>query len=591
MPSDVPCHASLSGRGCGAGTDRPPLPSMETAVVPVSDNAIAAPPAGGLGAKLATLPTRTLVSAGVGVIALVALLVAMSFTLGKSDHKVLFSNLSEKDGAVVIAKLDQLGVDYKFADGGGSILVPASRVYELRMKLSAAGVNKGSIAGYELLDGNSSFGQSDGQQRVQLKRALEGELTRTIQSLASVQAARVMLSMPQQSGFFREQQKPTASVTVQLHPGRTLEREQIAGIVHLVASSVPELSTKAVSVLDGNGALLWPQDDRNGAAGFDSAQLRYLKEVEASHLKRVMDLLEPVVGRENLRATVTAEVDFTQQESTAEEFKPNQGDAPAAVRATRTEESTQADPNRPSGVPGAASNQPPVPATAPMTGASAPLQGAQAGGGTGTARREAETSYAVDKTVRITRNATGTVRRLHAAVVVNHKTGTDAKGKPTSTPLTDEEIQKLTALVQQGIGFNQERGDSVRVVNAPFRIETQPPAEAVPIYLQPWAQDLLRAGLTPAALVLVALVIVFALIRPAVKAATAPPPPPASPVGTQLDAVVAGDEKLPELEGEAETLALEDKTNGKLESARQLARQNPAVVANIVRNWVSGDAA
>lgn len=565
---------------------------METAVVPVSDNALAAaaPPAAGLGAKLATLPTRTLVSAGVGVIALVALLVTMSFTLGKSDHRVLFSNLSEKDGAVVIAKLDQLGVDYKFADGGGSILVPASRVYELRMKLSAAGVNKGSIAGYELLDGTSSFGQSDGQQRVQLKRALEGELTRTIQSLASVQAARVMLALPQQNGFFREQQKPTASVTVQLHPGRTLERDQIAGIVALVASSVPELNTKAVSVLDGNGALLWPLDDRNGAAGFDSAQLRYLKEVEASHLKRVMDLLEPVVGRENLRATVTAEVDFSQTESTAEEFKPNQGDAPAAVRATRTEESTQADPSRPSGVPGAASNQPPVPATAPMTGASAPLQGAQAGGGAANARRESETNYAVDKTVRVTRNATGTVRRLHAAVVVNHRSGTDAKGKPTSTPLTDQEIEKLTALVQQGIGYNQERGDSVRVVNAPFRVEAQPPAEAVPIYMQPWVQDLLRAGLTPAALALVALVIVFTLIRPAVKAATAPPPAP-SPVGGQLDAVVAGDEKLPELEGDPAVMALEDKSNGKLESARLLARQNPAVVANIVRSWVSGETA
>ena len=564
---------------------------METAVVPVSENAIAAAePGNRLGAKLAAMPTRTLVSAALGVILLVALLVAMGLSVGRTEHRVLFSNLSEKDGAAVIAKLDQMGVAYKFADGGGSILVPADRVYELRMKLSAAGVNKGTISGYELLDGANSFGQSDGQQRVQLKRALEGELTRTIQSLASVQAARVMLSMPQQSGFFREQQKPTASVTVQLHPGRTLEREQIAGIVHLVASSVPELATKAVSVIDGSGSLLWPQDERGGAAGFDSAQLRYLREVEASHLKRVMDLLEPVVGRENLRATVTAEVDFTQQESTAEEFRPNQGENPAAVRATRIEESNQADPNRPSGVPGAASNQPPVPATAPMTGASAPLQGAQTGGN-GSSRREAETSYAVDKTVRVTRNATGTVRRLHAAVVVNHKTGTDAKGKPTSTPMTDEEIQKLTALVQQGIGFSQDRGDSVRVVTAPFRIEAQPPAEAVPFYMQPWVQDLLRAGMTPAALALVALVIVFALIRPAVKAATAPPPAPPATVGTQLDAVVAGDEKLPELEGGAATPALEDKSNGKLEAARALARENPAVVANIVRNWVSGETA
>lgn len=562
---------------------------MVTAVVPVSDNALAAAETDRLGARLAAMPTRTLVLGALGVVVLVALLVGMALSLGKSEYRLLFSNLGEKDGAAVIAKLDQLGVNYRFADGGGSILVPADRVYELRMKLSAAGVSRGSISGYELLDGSSSFGQSDGQQRVQLKRALEGELTRTIQSLSSVQAARVMLSIPQQNGFFREQQKPTASVTVQLHPGHALEREQIAGIVHLVASSVPELQTKAVSVLDGNGTLLWPQDERDGSAGFDSAQLRYLREVESGYLRRVTELLEPVVGRENLRATISAELDFTQQESTSEEFKPNQGQAPATVRAQRTEESTQADPTRPSGVPGAASNQPPVPATAPMSGASAPLQGAQAGAPTGSARREAETSYAVDKTVRVTRNASGTVRRLHAAVVVNHRTGTDAKGKPTSTPLSDEEMQKLTALVQQGIGFDAERGDSVRVINAPFRVETPPPAETQPIYLQPWLHDLLRAAMTPAALALVALVVVFALVRPALKAATVKPPEPA--LGTQLDTVVADDERLPAPEQEQAALALDNKVSGKLHGARQLARENPGVVANVVRSWVSGDAA
>lgn len=563
---------------------------METAVVPAPEPAIVPPPPR-LAERVAAMPARMLVSAAIGIVGLVAVLVAMAFLMRTDDRKVLFSNLSEKDGAAVIAKLDQLGVDYKFSDGGGTILVPAARVYELRMKLSAAGVNKGSIAGYELLDGNSGFGQTDGQQRVQLKRALEGELTRTIQSLASVQAARVMLSMPQQSGFFREQQKPTASVTVQLHPGRSLEPDQIAGIVHLVASSVPELNTKAVSVLDGNGALLWPQDERNGSQGFDSAQLRYLKEVENNHLKRVLELLEPVVGRENLRATVTAEIDFSQVESTAEEFKPNQGDAPASVRAMRVEESNQADPARPSGVPGAASNQPPTAATAPINGASAPLQGAQTGGGAGQSRRESETSYAVDKTVRVTRNASGSVRRLHAAVVVNHRSTTDPKGKTSSVPLTDPELEKLTALVQQGIGFNQQRGDSVRVVNAPFRIEATTPPEALPLWQQPWVHELARIGAAPAALALVALVLAFGLVRPAVKAATTPPAPPEAALGTQLDAMVSDDEKLPELAAEEAAKALEDsRSANKLEAARKLAKENPTAVANIVRSWVNGEA-
>ena len=566
--------------------------SSETAVVPLPDAALAPAPQG-FGARLAALPGGTLTKAAIGIVALIAVLVVLGLSLRDGDYKVLFANLSEKDGAVVMAKLDQLNVNYKFADGNGSILVPAARVYELRMKLSAAGVNKGSIAGYELLDG-TGFGQSDGQQRVQLKRALEGELTRTIQALSSVQSARVMLAMPNQNGFFREQQKPTASVTVALHPGRTLEREQVAGIVALIASSVPELQSKAVSVVDGDGALLWPRDD-NGTQGFDSAQLRYLKEVEASHLRRVVELLEPVVGRDNLRATVTAEIDFSQTEATAEEFKPNQGDAPATVRASRSEESTQTDPAKPSGVPGAASNQPPVPASAPINGSAQALQGAGAGAN-GSSRKEVETNYAVDKTVRVTRAASGTVRRLHAAVVVNNRSTTDPKGKTSTVPLTDAEIEKLTALVQQGIGFNQQRGDSVRVVNAPFRIEPPAPVEAVPFYMQPWVQDLLRAGAAPFALALVALVIVFALIRPAMKAALTPPTPPAAAEednkGTQLDAVVDGEEGLPALASDGSTPALEaPKVNEKLEAARALARSNPAAVANIMREWVSGEPA
>jgi flagellar M-ring protein FliF len=565
---------------------------METAVIPVSDNAIAAAAPTGLGPRLAAMPTRILVSAAIGVVVLVALLVAMAFSLRTSDHKVLFSNLSEKDGAVVIAKLDQLGVDYKFADGGGSILVPASRVYELRMKLSAAGVNKGSINGYELLDGSSSFGQSDGQQRVQLKRALEGELTRTIQSLASVQAARVMLAMPQANGFFREQQKPTASVTVQLHPGRTLEREQIAGIVHLVASSVPELNTKAVSVVDGNGALLWPQDDRNGAQGFDSAAAA-LPEGGREQPPQARDgLLEPVVGRENLRATVTAEVDFSQIEVHRRGVQAQPGRRTGRRARQRTEESSQADPPSPAACPAPPATsrrcRPPRRSTARRQ----PLQGAQ-----GRRCRRQQPPRSGDQLRRRQDGARDAQRHRHRAPAARRRGGQPPQqhrpqGQVTTVPLTAAELEKLTALVQQGIGFSKDRGDSVRVVNAPFRIEPTA-SRAVPFYLQPWVQDLLRAGLAPAALALVALVVVFALIRPAIKAATAPPVTEVSAVGGQLDAVVADDEKLPGLTGPGGVPALEEpKVNAKLAwPARALAKDNPAAVANIVRGWVSGESA
>jgi flagellar M-ring protein FliF len=533
--------------------------------------------------RIAALPPRTKLSALIGIAALVAVLVALVLATRSAEFRVLFANLSERDGGPIIEKLAQMNVPYRFADGSGTILVPADKVYDLRLKLSAAGLPKGSVSGYELLD-KTPFGQTQGQERISVQRAIEGELTRTIQSLASVQAARVHLALPNQNGFFREQQKPSASVVLNLHAGRTLDRAQVAGIVHLVSSSVPELAARSVSVIDGTGALLSGPEAPGSASGLDAHQLQYLREVEAANVKRVLQLLEPVVGRENVRATVTADVDFSQTESTAEEFKPNQGaDAAASVRATRSEESQQPGSPTPSGVPGAQSNQPPVPGQAPINGAAQALQAAGGGTAGGNARREVETRYEVDKKVSVTRQATGTVRRLNAAVVVNHRSVTDAKGKTTTLPLAAEEIDKLTTLVQQGIGFSKERGDSVRVINAPFHNEAAPAPEALPLWREPWMQELLRSAALPAALALVALAIVFVLIRPAVKAGF-PPAPPAK--GAQLDEVVAGDAALPA--PEPAIAALDAPPPPKLEAIRGLAKQNPAAVASVLRGWVNG---
>ena len=551
---------------------------MDSAVVPQ-----ALPVSTGFGARLITLPPKTKLMAGLGAAALIVVLIAMALTMRQGDYRVLFANVAEKDGGAIVERLTQMNVPYRFAEGSGTIMVPASQVYDLRLKLSAAGLPKGSINGYELLD-KTPFGQTQGQERINVQRALEGELTRTIQSLQSVEAARVHLALPNQNGFFREQQKPSASVVLTLHPGRTLERAQIAGIVHLVSSSVPELSAKAVSVIDGSGTLLSSQDGGSGAQGLDSQQLQYLRDIESGYTKRVVDLLEPVLGRDNLRASVTADVDFSQTEQTAEEYKPNQGQNPATVRATKNEESNQPGPATPAGVPGATSNQPPVPATAPINGAAQQLQGAQGGAGSNAStRRENEVRYEVDRTVRVTRGATGNVRRLNAAVVVNNRVSTDAKGKTVITPLSSDELDKLTALVQQGIGFNKDRGDSVRVINAPFRAEPAPGADESPIWARPWAQDLLRAGAAPTALALVALVIVFTLLRPALKAALVPLP---QAKGDQLNEVVDDANLLP---NSALPALAAPRSNEKLDAARKLAKENPGAVANIVRGWVSGE--
>jgi flagellar M-ring protein FliF len=536
--------------------------------------------------RMGALPMRSKLSAVLGLMALVGVVLAMLMWSSKGDFKVLYANLSDKDGGAVIAQLSQMNVPYRMSEGGAAILVPAAQVHDLRLKLATAGLPKGSVSGYELMD-SARFGQTQFQERLIAQRGLEGELTRSITSMAAVQNARVHLALPNQNGFFREQQKPSASVMLTMHAGRTLDQAQVAGIVHLVSSSVPELDPKNVSVLDQSGALLTSGGGRTPAAGLDAQQLQYVSQIETGYGKRIFELLEPIVGRDNLRASVAAEVDFSQTEATSEEFKPNQGaDASIAIRSQQTTEQTGSSGGAPSGVPGAASNQPPVPATAPVTGAAQPLQAAQGGGANSSGRRDATTNYEVDKTVRVTRNASGNIKRLNAAVVVNHRSVTDAKGKTTQVPLTSDELEKLTALVRESIGFKQDRGDSVKVINTPFRVETVTRVD-VPLWKQPELIDMLRAAAVPAALALVALLLFFGMVRPALKAALAPLPAlaagAATAPGSNLTAVVDDEQSLPALPA--------PRSNEHLAGARALAMENPAAVASIVRDWVNGEAA
>lgn len=536
--------------------------------------------------RLNGLPLRNKLTMGAGLLALAGAVLAITLWSNQGDYRPLFSGLADKDGGAVIGQLAALQVPYKH-EAGGTILVPAGQVYELRMKLAAMGLPKGgsgNSVGFELMD-KSSIGQTQFNERLNFQRALEGELTRTITAMSDVADARVHLAIPQQNGFFREQQKPSASVMLTLRGGRTLDRGQIAGIVHLVSSSVPELHPKAVSVLDQTGALL-SQTGADPATGLDGQQLQYKQQVEAGLNKRIFDLLEPVVGRDNLRSTVTADVDFSQTEATAEEYRPNQGpNAQAAVRSSQSNESTNANTAPPTGVPGAATNQPPVPATAPVNGASAPLQAAQGAGGANSSRREQVTNYELDKTVRVTRGAVGNVKRLNAAIVVNHRSVTDAKGKTTSQPVSADEITRLTELVKEAMGFSADRGDSVKVITAPFVVDKSEPAD-LPLWKQPWLTDLLRSAIVPFAFVAIALIAVFGMIRPAIKAAAAPVP---EDKPETVDEVVDDTELLPGPDGMPRLEA--PLHNEKLDRARALARDNPVAVANIVRDWMAGETA
>lgn len=537
--------------------------------------------------RLNGLPLRSKLTMGAGLLALAGAVLAITLWSSQGDYRPLFTGLSDKDGGAVIGQLSALNVPYKH-EAGGTILVPAGQVYELRMKLAAQGLPKGGGAGnavgFELMD-KSSIGQTQFAERLNFQRGLEGELAHSIKTTNDVADARVHLAIPQQNGFFREQQKPSASVVLTLRGGRTLDRSQVAGIVHLVSNAVPELNPKAVSVLDQTGALI-SQTGSDAATGLDTQQLLYKQQVEAGYNKRIFELLEPVVGRENLRASVTADVDFSQTEATAEEYRPNQGpNAQASVRSSQNSESTNANAAPPTGVPGAATNQPPVPATAPVNGASAPLQAAQGGAGQNSSRKEQVTNYEVDKTVRVTRGAVGNVKRLNAAIVVNHRSVTDAKGKTTQQPVPAEEITRLTDLVKEAMGFNADRGDSVKIVSAPFVVDKTEPVD-VPIWKQPWLLDIARSAIVPLAFVAIALIAVFGMIRPAIKAA-APLPPEEKP--ETVDEVVDDTELLPGADGMPRLEA--PLHNDKLDRARALARDNPVAVANIMRDWMEGQTA
>ncbi|MBL8365323.1 MAG: flagellar M-ring protein FliF [Comamonas sp.] len=530
---------------------------------------------------------------GLGVVLLVAAAIAAVVMGRQQDYRVLFSNLSDKDGGAIIAQLSQMNVPYRHTEGGGAIMVPSDRVHDVRLRLASQGLPKGTVSGFELMEGNR-FGVTQFQERLNFQRGLEGELTRTIQSLSSVQSARVHLALPQQNGFFREQQKPSASVLVSLYPGRVLDRAQLAGIVHLVASSVPEMPPTAVSVLDDTGKLLSQSPEPGSGNAVDAQQMQYVQQIEQQYTRRIMEILEPVVGRNNIKAQVTAELDFSQTDSTQEQYRPNQAPEASAIRSQQVLETKESASGSSTGVgvAGAVANQPPAPSAAPINGANPAPQaaGPQQGTDSGNSKRESTTNYEVDKTVRVTRGNNWAIKRVNAAVVINYQSVTDNKGKVENKPLSAEQLEQMTALVRETVGYNKDRGDSVNLMNAPFQPATVV-ADDTPLWKQPETVELARNLAWPLGMSLFAAMVLLGLVRPALKALGQPKAIPMA--GAQLDAVEADTPERPALPAPAkqDQQAVATPEQLRLEEARALARSNPVAVANIVKNWVNGDVA
>ncbi|QHE77667.1 flagellar basal-body MS-ring/collar protein FliF [Hydrogenophaga sp. PBL-H3] len=537
------------------------------------------------GEGLSRMDQAQKIKLGLGAFALLAIALAFFFMGRQPEYRVLYANLGDKDGGAVVAQLSQMNVPYKHAEGGQAILVPADKVHDTRLRLASQGLPKGSVTGFEQMESNR-FGMTQFQERLTFQRGLEGELTRSIQSLSSVQSARIHLALPNQNGFFREQQKPSASVLLTLHPGRTLDRAQVAGIVHLVASSVPEMNPKAVSVVDDAGSLLSAPADAQ-AQGADTQKLQYTQQIEQLYTRRIMEMLEPLVGRNNVKAQVSADVDFSMVESTSEEHKPNQSPDTSAVRSQQTVVDGAAASATPSGVPGAVSNQPPVTGTAPVNGAAAPV-GVNAQGGAdkpGTMRRESVVNYEVDKTVKVVRESSGQIKRLSAAVVINHRTTTDKAGKETTVAIPAAQLEQMTALVRETIGFSKERGDSVNVVNAPFNVEKTSEVAEPAWWQQADNQEFLRGLAWPIGMVGLGLLVLMGMVRPGLKLIKSP----VRRDQTELQPLNAMLNEAPERPGLPMPSNEPTPESQRISDAKRLALENPMAVANIVKGWVNGE--
>ncbi|WP_291991003.1 flagellar basal-body MS-ring/collar protein FliF [Candidatus Accumulibacter sp. ACC007] len=553
---------------------------------------------------LARLSDKQKVVLMVSIAAIFALLVVAGTWLRQSEFKVLFSNISERDGGAIIAALEQMNIPYQFSNSGSAILVPESRVHDVRLRLASQGLPRGGAVGFELMEAQK-FGVSQFAEQVNYQRGLEGELSRTIQSIAAVQAARVHLAIPKPSVFMREEQRPSASVMLNLYPGRTLDPTQVSGIQNLVAASVPQLTPASVTLLDQSGALLSRKKNALLEAGLDPTQASYIHQVEASIIKRVEDILAPIVGPDNARVQIAADIDFSQSEQTAETHRPNTTPPDISIRSQQTAETASTNPSA-QGVPGALSNQPPVPATAPLTqpavagaGPAAPGQppvpgqinaaGVQAViSGVGqplSTSKNATINYEVDKTIRHTKNAVGTIRRLSGAVVVNQRQEIDKDGKSVSKPLADAEIKQISDLVKEAMGFNKDRGDTISVANAPFT--TLEKEDGLPLWRDQEVLSLVKDLLKYGALAGILAYLLLGVVRPLLKTILQPGAASEGSVGGTID-LLAGDEGEGEGEEQAPTAAklLEQQ----LAKARELAQQDPRAVANIIRAWTGANA-
>ena len=550
----------------------------------------------------------------VGLAASVAIGFAVVLWSQQPDYRPLYGSLNGMDATQVVETLTASGIDYTIEPNSGALLVKADDLARARMRLAAAGVAPtDNSVGFEILDREQGLGTSQFMEATRYRRGLEGELARTVSSLNNVKAARVHLAMPKASVFVRDERKPSASVLVELYPGRALEPSQVMAIVNLVATSVPELDKSQVTVVDQKGNLLSDQQELSELT-MAGKQFDYTRRMETLFTQRVHNILQPVLGTGRYKAEVSADVDFSSVESTSEMFNPDQ---PALRSEQQVNEQRQSS-LPPQGVPGALSNQPPGPAAAPQQAAGAAAPAGPVAPGqplvdangqqitdpvTGQPmlapypadkREQSTRNFELDRSISYTRQQQGRLRRLSVAVVVDDQVRVDpATGETTRVPWTADDLARFTRLVQDSVGFDASRGDSVSVINTAFTASLGEEIPDIPFYTQPWFWDIVKQVLG----VLFILVLVFGVLRPVLNNITGG--------GKGKELAGSGDVELGEmagLDGELsddrvslggpQNIMLPNPSEGydaQLNAIKSLVAEDPGRVAQVVKEWINAD--
>lgn len=543
-------------------------------------------PGSGIAAGFNRLGILRQIGLMIGLAASVAIGFAVVLWSQEPEYRPLMSDLNSRDANQIVETLRSNQIPFRIDNNSGALLVAADQIHNARLTLSSEGLSGRDNVGFELLDQEQALGTSQFMENARFKRGLEGELARTISSLQQVKSARVHLAIPKASVFVRDARKPTASVFINLYGGHSLEKVQVSSISNLVASSIPELNPRDVTVVDQKGRLL-NQRDVDEEVGLAAKQLEYIRKLEERLADRVRSILEPIVGGGRFQAQVTADVDFTAVEQTDELYNP---DLPS-LRSEQTLEENRAGGGAAGGVPGALANQPPGAAAVPEQGAEG-AEGAAGAATSGSSRTQATRNYELDRTISYTRHQQGRIRRLTVAVAVDDIANAGGNGQAAREPWSENDLQRLTLLVRDAVGYSAVRGDSVNVINTTFvGPETIEEIPDPPIWEQGWFWDLLKnigAGLF-------LLILVFGVLRPIMRSLSSAP-----------EVREVGDDSGGELEGISEStsgmggdhLTVDDSSllpgpnesyERQVEAVRSLVAEDPGRVAQVVKRWLNAD--